>query len=365
MSKINSVSANQIQVNSDISKDAYKANTTTITNTENNVTKNGVEEFSLEAFTNEVGAKIDEKIQITKDGLDSVYKKIMKKIYLPSEEELIGFNYDNDAVKVDDVSIYNQENKSNDQFGGNQMLFSDDAILLLLFNEAVQNQILEKFPNATLSECIKYIEDLGHTGCGYIAAANSVFQQYEGREEEFYEKFGYNMYSVDGYGNLNYNYEAFAVDWYTTYWTEYYEWENPEDASDINKVIEVSHGAGGTEWYCLPDYLKDKYDVDSTVEIVKPDDKKTISKADVEQAVSEGKSVTLSAEGYDLYEIDPKTGKVSTDISYEDGEAHAMSITGFTPEGDMKVSSWGKEYVVKSDGDKGDWAFYYIFDLNE
>lgn len=59
----------------------------------------------------------------------------------------------------------------------------------------------------------KYFNRLASLVCGYAAAADFVFQLFDGREEEFYERFHFPMYKVVD-GKIDFNYELFMLKFY-------------------------------------------------------------------------------------------------------------------------------------------------------
>jgi hypothetical protein len=56
----------------------------------------------------------------------------------------------------------------------------------------------------------KYFAVIADCGCGYAAAADYVFHLFEGHEKEFFEHFGYPMYTFNR-GYLDFNYELFML----------------------------------------------------------------------------------------------------------------------------------------------------------
>ena len=69
--------------------------------------------------------------------------------------------------------------------------------------EDIKRIILQHYPNMSDSECQKLLSEMGNEGCNYMAWVNTVFNQYYGREEDFYKRFGFPMY--DQYGHPNFD----------------------------------------------------------------------------------------------------------------------------------------------------------------
>lgn len=69
----------------------------------------------------------------------------------------------------------------------------------------------EYYPKMSIFKAFGYFSHLNNVGCGYVALANSIFLEYEGRPDEFERVFGYPMFN---HGDLNY--DRLILDIYAT-----------------------------------------------------------------------------------------------------------------------------------------------------
>ena len=246
------------------------------------------------------------------------------------------FLFDNNKI---DVDIFGDYALKTNQYGGNQGIFVDDAFSLLK-DEKIINMIKEYFPNATMEDCELYLKKICNVGCGYVALVNTLFKEYQGREEEFEKVFGFPMYDIDEFGIMYYNYEYLVLDYYN------YVWRN---SGYTIKELYSSHGGFIAEEFV--EFLKDKYNVDCNIGnysefnlsdmFNKPF--RDIDALEIYNKLSsENESIIFCASGFDLYYPD---GSLFADNI----GGHAMLVTGITDSGDLIVSSWGMQFFVDLD----------------
>ena len=218
----------------------------------------------------------------------------------------------------------------------------------------------ENFPDATEEQYIHYFEKISNSGCSYTAMINSLFSVYEGKEQEFYDMFGFSMYTITSNGTIDYNYEPLILEWATYYWKNLYindPFHLDSDVNNIDTIAIYSEGSSSETYQMFSQYLNEKYGISS--EITLDDEKLSIEK--YTSIVEDGKSVVYGGAGWDLYEINPDTGERGK-LHLEDGYGHAMYVTGFTDNGDIIISSWGKQYILDtSNQSRGN---YEIIDIN-
>ena len=118
--------------------------------------------------------------------------------------------------KLTNISIFDDENISSKQYGASQRVFRHKFDELI--NDPLIWEEMQKYYPQENYECLddalyiyeKYFDNIYQCGCGYAAAADYVFHMFEGKELEFYEKFGFPMYTYKD-GKLDYNYELFML----------------------------------------------------------------------------------------------------------------------------------------------------------
>ncbi len=138
---------------------------------------------------------------------------------------------------LETISIFDDDNIASKQYGANQRVFSTRYEELLedpLILEELQKYFpMEKFEceEDAMFFYRKYLFIIHYNGCGYAAAADYVFQLFEGREEEFYKAFGYPMYTYKN-GKIDFNYEIFMLKFFN-----YYNLDIKKAYDSVNKWI--------------------------------------------------------------------------------------------------------------------------------
>ena len=114
------------------------------------------------------------------------------------------------------ISIFDYENINSHQYGASQKVFADHFRQLIkdpiIWDEMQKYYPVKDFDSKDEAMFFyeKYFYLIYDCGCGYAAAANFVFSMFEGREEEFYDTFGYPMYKIEN-NVLDFNYEIFML----------------------------------------------------------------------------------------------------------------------------------------------------------
>lgn len=244
-------------------------------------------------------------------------------------------------------SIFSDANNGNGQYGGSQHDFKNNTEELLK-NKDIMNILQNTFGTNDPEACAAYLRSINSMGCHFTALINSVFDQYKGREQEFYDTFGFPMYTVDKNGNIDYNYETLIVDIHSKYWTTSIDWESDGvwDHYGSGNIWDAASSANcqGINIYgaqfCY-DYLKEKYGINGGVDII---ENRMITEDEFNQLTESGKNIIINSNCYTLRNPD---GSWAED-NYRYG--HAMTVTGFTTDANgnrvMTVSNWGKEYLI-------------------
>ena len=252
--------------------------------------------------------------------------------------------------------IFADGNRAYNQFGGNQM-----DITKLLSDERALSIIRSRFPNADVFEIYELLLAIQNSGCEYVAAVNTIFVEFEGREDEFERIFGFPMYVVKTdtnaeYANRvktktynDYNYEYLIL--------EYFLYRNVEHEKRTD--IQFFPNADSKDFALnrkmigetFPNWIKEEYNIEVTY------DKSLFSptailvnswfkanKKTIENHLNNGEHVIITAVGFDL--LNPNTRK----IEHFDVGGHGMSIVEVKENGDVIVSSWGEKYILDMSG---------------
>ena len=193
----------------------------------------------------------------------------------------------------------------------------------------------------------RYMHKIAEVGCGYAAATNIIFKEYEGREKEFEETFGFPMYTVNDAGEIDFNYELMMLKIFNYTWVR----DNSGEAI-INENVkrDLLHLASGLSYDFddFDDFLKE-YGVDCTS---KSDWHNRFAYWDSDESIEnktkqlseENEYVIYGGEGYDLYDMEGNRVNIK-------GEGHYMVIVGYTDDNKPIVTSWGRQYIldIKSD----------------
>lgn len=212
-------------------------------------------------------------------------------------------------------------------YGGNQ---SDP---LLAFkgekHEELSWIVRTYYPGYTDQEIEKYLRKLESEGCGYVALINTVFRQYVGREAEFERTFGFAMYDSDG----ELNYDLMVTDFYAAAdnHDRFLFWDVIDPFEDRSSTV----GSGTTREsreYRWEMYLED-HGINVNVRNVE------VTAENYERLAREG-DLIVGVHPCILYD---RRGRKAVNL---DG-GHAMTVTGVTEDGMLRVSSWGREYYIK------------------
>ena len=193
----------------------------------------------------------------------------------------------------------------------------------------------EYFPNMSVIEAFQYFSQLNHVGCGYVALANTIFLEYEGRPSEFERIFGYPMFKD---GDLNY--DRLILDIYAT-----------TDKAGINDGNNgLPEGVTEADLAEIIGYFLADKSVGVRTEL-----NAEVTSNNFRQIVEEGGHVILGYRHGNMYD---EKGKAH----FIDG-GHAITVTGITDDGRYVVSSWGEKYYINaSDLDDNDIFMVYHYD---
>ena len=285
--------------------------------------------------------------------------------------------------KLEDVTsnIFGEWNNKSGQFGGSQMDFRNNN-LELIQDSKIQNIIKAYWPDATEEDMSMLLYKLCNCGCGYTACINSIFIEYQGREDEFLEKFGFPMYTKREDGVVDYNYEYLILE-YFLYVNAHDDKGKLHEISDLYGEVDsdvedgavgktVGGSADGTSHEdvdMFADFLKEKYGVSVNVECIgngATPFQLEVGSEEYDRAFKKLEEMGLNVEyGMDLYGM-PDTNEDLAKLIQEyldegkqitingssyalDGEkigGHVVEVVEINDNGEIIVSSWGKQYVL-------------------
>ncbi len=208
-------------------------------------------------------------------------------------------------------------------FGGSQLLPPKEPLKYA--------DILKKYNKYRSDEQMaELLELFSSEGCGYVALVNTIFLYFHGHEEAFQKTFGYAMYDSEGKPDFS----RLAVDFYCA--TDNHNQFLLFDYVDPNEDKAYKNGYGttidSTKWR-FEQFLK-KHGIRARLNPIK------VKPKDIEKRLEKG-PIIVSVRPNVLYD---RAGNVVNDSK----AGHTMSVVGVTDNGLVRVSSWGKEYFVKS-----------------
>ena len=258
------------------------------------------------------------------------------------------------------TKLYTDSNNHIAQYGGNQQDLTD-RVDELASAQYIKDLIKRDFGTTDPQAIRSFLTSITCCGCNYTAVVNSVFNQYNGREQDFYNDFGYPMYTVDKNGNIDYNYEYMITEIYSLYRRTSFDFDGDGyyDVYGTGNIWEASNkGADGIDSkgaeFCY-NYLKDKYGLSGQYTVF--DEGRLLTQDEINSYLAQGKTIILCTNNYNVYQTVPDA------LYYPGHEAHAMVITGYDENNQLHVSTWGHDYVVDSrqpNPDYGYWTYYEI-----
>ena len=218
------------------------------------------------------------------------------------------------------------------------------------FKDLIEKNTGKRFKSN--SDLKKYLSKMNNEGCGYAAMVNTIISQYEGRPADFKRDFGYDMYDSNGDPNFN----LLMVDLYSAT-------DNRNPDGSINKYEDFKWGMIlGDGWYCTYDpwtdttgsgtsieergqkiaYFLNQHGVSCDVETYQGQ-KLTVKQYErmINNGLVEHGQVSIRVSGDPVIMRDANGNE-----TYSFSGGHALTVTGTTENGLLRVSSWGKVYYI-------------------
>ena len=242
-------------------------------------------------------------------------------------------------------------------------------------NEYLKSREYLMSKGMTKNEAISLLTFMNSTGvCSYTDIVNEILTSYRNNPKLFKSQFGYGLYTyTDGKKTLNGN--QLLLDLYTFVNTYY------RDINSGNSLFRVSSDGRlhinnldtsnqvyleKDDYYIVEKFLKSKdpsLSYKFEYKMVKPSSNPEKVKHQIKEALKNGNvgitvysknqneklslknGVELGSDGTTYFYNQDGTKDISTS-SWNEGEAHAMFVTGYNSKG-VIVSSWGRKYIIK------------------
>ncbi len=330
-------------------------------------------EHNLSILSNDIISRdlnISDIVSIKKNGnaVDVITKKGNTLHLLNNESVIVNTDKDGNILygytmnpdgELSDISIFNDYMNSNYQYGGRQATFRQN-VDEYLNDPIIYNELEKSFPGSTWNEKRAYLSNMSGRCCGYVAEINSLYKNYQGRESEFRDKFGFDMYKVDNNGNIDYNYEYMVLKYYDYVYST-------TGQKNINEICNMNTGYNTPEGYKFADFITNDYGINCNVQqyintdlgdigieqatVMGPND--TVADVNISNIYSREQTLTayrdLVSQGHDdimigAYKyrlIDCENGSLFTSPT----TAHAMTVLG-EENNNLIVSSFGRKYIL-------------------
>lgn len=300
------------------------------------------------------------------------------------------------CIRENSKSIYNSSLLRSGYYGGSQENISSRQDYLN--DENVRTIVSNYYNNFTKEDLELLFYRMTSVGCGYMAAVNTLMDEFCGNEAFFKEHMGFDyaqdyniVFDLNGQSmevrSINYDY-AF-LDFFLYYNKNYIGFKNIQDVygntaeqikyetGDLalsNQEFELI-GADGTysdaTAKVFAKYLNDKgiklkvysRDIknDQTSGYIDDNYFSRLTPEIINNVNSKSQKILISSDEFNIYSMNDLDGNGKLDdVVYENVGAHGMMVTGYS-DGKICVSSWGNEYLV----DFGGTYDYSIYDYND
>ncbi|BCN30131.1 hypothetical protein [Anaeromicropila herbilytica] len=314
--------------------------------------------FSIKQQIDAQLEEVDNMMTIIENGILKMEEslKTASKMYQYNENNIVDYYLMLDQMVKAAEKGYPLTFDPNNEYGGDQ---GSPKNTYSNGDKTLEDIIKKYYPNLTNTQIRDYLDKLNSEGCGYVALVNTLFKQYEGKEDEFEKNFGFPMYSIDSSGKKHLNFDYVVADFYASEDNHndknflFIHWDEKDDSEDkYNEKTKVVEGNGTTSEdreYRWERYLEN-HNIKGKVEDVKitiDNYDKYSKKGDVVIAI---RPVQLENEFGETVVNDKTNG-------------HAMTVTGVTKDGRYIVSSWGEKYYVNPDKIENQKDSYFDFQL--
>ena len=209
--------------------------------------------------------------------------------------------------------------------------------------EMIRDLVLsyEEYAGYSDEQIEKLLIKLNSEGCGYVAFANIIVDEYRRKEEEFEKIFGFPLFLESANGILCVNYNPLIIDLYCASdnhnraWNQWPEQDDYDENEDFSSTI----GRGTTQddrIYRFERYME-KRGIDVSMTNIKCSTDEVYGRC--KEEAQRGNRVIIST-------CPVRLADEEGELAQMDG-GHAMAVTGLTEDGLVQVSSWGRIYYIR------------------
>lgn len=198
----------------------------------------------------------------------------------------------------------------------------------------------EEYTDYSDEEITDLLMKLNSEGCGYVAFANIIVDEYRRREEEFERIFGFPLFCENKKGNTYVNYNPLIIDLYCAsdnhnkVWNMWQDRDRYDEDEDFSST--VGRGTSPDDRIYRFERYMNRRGIAVKIENIKCGPDEIYQRCCEEEA--QGNRVIISTCPVRLEDTDGNPAQM-------DG-GHAMAVTGLTDDGRVEVSSWGELYYI-------------------
>ena len=198
----------------------------------------------------------------------------------------------------------------------------------------------EEYADYTDEDIEMLLMKLNSEGCGYVAFANIIADEYRRKEEEFEKVFGFPLFLENVNGNTYVNYNRLIMDLYCAsdnhnkaeiMGAEYDIYDAGEDRSET-----VGRGTTQEDRIYRFERYMESYGLEARIENIECAPNQVYKRC--EEEMEQGKRIIISTCPVRLVDDEDEP-------AHMDG-GHAMTVTGLMDDGRIEVSSWGERYYI-------------------
>lgn len=272
--------------------------------------------------------------RLIQTGLSKIAGAFLKGVYVPDKDQEWRRQLKNTCIHL----AMGYKDRGGDQNGPFELWSRGDASDRETLRELVHGY--EEYADYSDEEIEDLLKKLNSEGCGYVAFANILAEEFRRKEGEFERIFGFPLFMENEDGDVFVNYNPLIIDLYCAsdnhnkvwnFWQNHDTYDEYEDQSAI-----IGRGTTPDDRiYRFERYMNGR-GVTVSIENIRCSPDEVYQRCKEEAA--RGNQVIISTCPVRLEGEDGE-------VSHMDG-GHAMTVTGLTGDGRIKVSSWGEIYYI-------------------
>ncbi|GFI42884.1 MAG: hypothetical protein HFG82_05180 [Dorea sp.] len=288
----------------------------------------------IAASTNHLFLATDEIGTWIQKGLSKIRGAFQNGVYEPDKDDEWRRQLINEGIHL----AMGYRDRGGDQNGPHEIWQRGEAADREWIRELVHSY--EEYGDYSDEEIEELLKKLNSEGCGYVAFANVLADEFRRKEAEFEKIFGFPLFQEDRNGITYVNYNPLILDLYCASDNHNRVWNmwQKHDIYDANEDPSADVGRGTTQddrIYRFERYMNGR-GVVIKIKNIRCSTEEVFHKC--KEEAKRGNRVIISTCPVRLEGEDGE-------LSQMDG-GHAMTVIGLTDDGRVEVSSWGEIYYI-------------------